>query len=470
MVERDAGSFRDPSGHVYEREGRVFRTITRRAAGDYEYLRQVDFLSELTERGWFIGADEVDPSALGPVAEDVRYVVEHPVVPFISYPYEWSFSGLKAAALLHLDLHLEALEHEISLSDASAYNVQFVGARPVFIDLLSLRPYRSGEFWLGHRQFCEQFLNPLLLRAFIGITHNAWYRGSLEGIPTAEFSRMLSMRHWLSWNVLSHVVLPARFQASAARKANKKLEKVKERKLPLSGLRGMLRQLRKWISMLTPADVSETAWGNYANTHSYAPGEESAKKKFVAEFVDRVRPKMLWDLGCNIGEYAETGLDAGAEYVVGFDADHGAIDAAFTRSQEKNLNFLPLYLDAANPSPDQGWELEERKGLSKRANADAILALAFEHHLAIGRNVPIDRLMDWITGLARTGVVEFVHKSDPTVQEMLALREDIFDDYTEENFVAALKRSASIVKSERVSASGRHLFWYERNNRRDMDD
>ncbi len=149
---------------------------------------------------------------------------------------------------------------------------------------------------------------------------------------------------------------------------------------------------------------------------------------------------------------------------MGFDSDQGALDAAFARSQAKNLDFLPLYLDAANPTPDQGWEFSERKGLGKRANADAILALAFEHHLAIGRNVPIDRLVDWITGLAPTGVIEFVHKTDPTVQRMLALREDIFDDYGEAQFVSALTSRARILKSEVVSASGRRLFWYEKNN------
>ena len=56
---------------------------------------------------------------------------------------------------------------------------------------------------------------------------------------------------------------------------------------------------------------------------------------------------------------------------------------------------------------------------------DAVLALAFEHHLAIARNVPLHRVVGWLTKWAPAGVIEFVEKSDPTVQKMLALREDI---------------------------------------------
>ncbi len=461
-IAADASSFRDPAGHVYQIDGRVYRTITSRAASDYEFLRQTDFLLDISERGWFVGASEIDPSVLGTVDEEVRYVVEHPRIPFVSYPYEWSFPALKAAALLHLDLHLEALQHNVNLCDASAYNVQFVGARPVFIDMLSMRRYRDGEFWLGHRQFCEQFLNPLLLRAYFGVPHNAWYRGNLEGITADDLSRMLSLRQKLSWNIITQVVLPARLQKAAIVKRPDDLKKLKQRRLPLHAFRGMLTQLRNWISKLEPADTSKTVWGDYDKTHTYSSDEAVAKHRFIDNFVSRVKPALLWDLGCNTGEYTETALDAGARYVVGFDFDQGALQAAFARAKTKDLNFLPLYLNAANPSPDQGWSSAERSGLQSRASADAIIALAFEHHLAIGHNIPLDRVLDWLIGLAPTGVIEFVQKSDPTVQEMLTLREDIFDDYNEENFSSLLQQRARIVKSETVSATGRKLFCYDR--------
>jgi ribosomal protein L11 methylase PrmA len=389
-------------------------------------------------------------------------VVEHPRLAFVSYPYEWSFRLLKAAALLHLDLHLAALDHGMTLSDASAYNVQFLGARPLFVDLLSLRRYREGEFWDGHSQFCHQFLNPLLLRALLGVSHNAWYRGALEGITTTELARVLPLRRKLSWNVFSQVVLQAKMQNLARGKSRSELAGTKRKKLPPSAFRNMLTQLRGWIAGLEPLDREKSVWNDYAEANTYKSEEAQAKRRFVADFAAATRPGLLFDLGCNTGAYSEAALEAGAGRVIGFDFDQGALDQAFERARQKGLDFLPLHLDAANPSPDQGWRQQERAGFGRRAQADAIVALAFEHHLAIGRNLPLDQVLDWLIGLAPMGVIEFVQKTDSTVQQMLALREDIFADYSEAAFVAAIEKRARVVRSETISGEGRRLFWYDR--------
>ncbi len=461
-VSAEAGSFRDPAGRVYEAGDRVFRTVAARAVDDYEFLRETGLLRWLTHEKWLIDAEEVDPKVLGDLGKDAAYVIEHPRLPFISYPYEWSFPMLKAGALLHLDLHIQALQHDVTLSDASAYNIQFYGSRPIFIDLLSLRRYREGEFWLGHRQFCEQFLNPLLLTSFLGVSHTRWYRGNLEGIPVEDMNRLLPLRRKLSWRVMTHIVLQARLQRTAIKRQDK-LKSIKKQKLPRATFLGMLAQLRKWIAGLEPAGKDKSLWGEYSDGgHGYAPQEQAAKHKFVAEFCEKVKPPLLWDLGCNTGEYSECALEAGAQYVVGFDFDQHALEAAFARSHKKDLDFLPLFLDAANPSPSQGWNESERKGLKNRAKANAILALAFEHHLAVGRNIPLDSVVSWLVNLAPKGIIEFVPKSDPRIQQMLTLREDIFTEYDQKTFTTLLERNARIVRAESVSATGRHLFWYDR--------
>ena len=59
-------------------------------------------------------------------------------------------------------------------------------------------------------------------------------------------------------------------------------------------------------------------------------------------------------------------------------------------------------------------------------------------------------------------MIEFVPKSDPTVQRMLALREDIFTDYDEAAFRTCLANNARIVRDRVVSQHGRRLFWYDR--------
>jgi ribosomal protein L11 methylase PrmA len=462
MLVRDPASFRDPAGHVYIAGDRILRSVSASAAPAYESIRNRGLLSRGQARGWVVGTRETT-DVEAPEDDGGRYWLEHDRIPFISYPYEWPFGALKAAALLHLDLQIDAFEQGVTLSDGSAYNVQFRGATPVFIDVLSFRPYTEGEYWAGHRQFCRQFLNPLLLRALAGLPHNAWYRGSLDGIGADELDAVLSFRRKLSFNVFTQVTFAARLEARAVRTSARQARRRPPRPLPRSAYAGLLHQLRGWIARLTPRGHDVTTWSGYEEGHSYADAEHGAKRTFVERFLTRARPSTIWDFGCNTGEYAELACRTLPEAVViGFEADHGALERAFARAAQERLNFLPLYMDAANPSPSQGWNEAERGGLASRGPAQAMLALALVHHLAIGRNTPLPDLVRWLASFARAGVIEFIPKSDPMVQLMLAQRDDVFPDYHEAAFTAALSSVARIVERQTISAAGRQLFLYER--------
>jgi ribosomal protein L11 methylase PrmA len=457
---RDSGSFRDPSGTVLVAADRVFRTIMPIAAADYENTRRTGILEELVAHGLVVEERPVSKEVLGSLGEVASYVVEHPKLPFISYPYEWCFHALKDAALLHLDVHLRCLDRGVTLSDASAFNIQFCGPSPIFIDTLSLRPYREGAIWTAHRQFCDHFLNPLLLRSLLGIPHNAWYRGSMDGIPVEHLANALPFTAKLSWNVIKHVVLHSLFEKMSSK--DRPVTAINQVRLPLAAFRHILTGLREWVSTLAPKDGGKTVWRDYAEVNSYSDDETRKKMRFVKEFAAAVRPALLCDLGCNTGEYSKAALHAGAQLSIGFDFDVGALERAYLRAKAQKLNLLPLHLDATNPSPSQGWAQNERKGMRERLAADAVLALAFVHHIAVAKNVPLDYVVDWVVGLAPTGVIEFVQKDDPMVRELLRLREDIFSDYSEENFERALRARARIHKVEQVSAAGRKLYWFER--------
>jgi ribosomal protein L11 methylase PrmA len=458
----DAGSFRDPSGRVYHAGREIYRTVSRCASEEYRSVCSTGLLDTLMAEGKLVETIEVDHRVLKDAGIEPEMVLRHQRIPFISYPYEWPFALLKSAALLHLDIHIEALKQDITVSDASAYNVQFRGVEPLFIDVLSFRRYHEGEIWTGHRQFCEQFLNPLLLRSLTGVPHNDWYRGRLDGIETQHLAALLPWWRNLSINVLSHVTLQARLQQAASAGSSSYIERAKQTKLPKRSFMAMLEQLNRWIDSLQPLRSTATVWQEYAENTNYAEDERQAKRRCISAFCRRTKPEMLWDIGCNTGEYAEAALSCGAKHVVGFDYDQGALERAVARAAGRRLDLLPLYQDGANPSPDQGWMGRERRSALGRGGADALIALAFEHHLAIGRNVPLDQLVAWLVALAPRGIIEFVQKSDPMVQRLLALREDIFEDYSTDTFEAALNSKARIVSAEQVSASGRTLYSYER--------
>ena len=460
-VATESGSFRDRRGRIFYRSGRVFRTVMPVTLDDYEFVRATGIINSLVAEKKLVGETVVDGSLLGKQGGDASLVLEHPRLPFISYPYEWPFPALKAAALLHLDIQQAALKKGVALTDATAYNVQFIGSNPIFIDSLSFRRYTNGEYWSGHRQFCEQFINPLLLRSIAGVPYNTWYRGSLEGIPTEDLSNVLPWTSRLSWNVLTNVFMQARLQRT--HDSFDAIERVKARKLPRIGFEQILHSLQKWVAGLEPKSDGNTTWQDYASNNSYADDETIKKRQFVADFVNYVRPELIFDVGCNTGDYSELALGNGAKLAIGFDFDHGALDFGFLRARRESLNFLPLHLDAANPSPMQGWSQRERQGFRERAKGDAVLGLALIHHLAIARNLPLEEVIGWLIDMAPQGVIEFVPKHDPMVQRLLQMREDLFDDYDKESFEKHIQDRARIIKSETISSSGRVLYWFDRN-------
>lgn len=454
----EPGSFRDPGGRVFEAGGTIVRAVMKTALDNFSHARDAGVLRKLVDERKLVDFADVTADAAAYGIAEAPVLLSHPRIPFISYPYEWSFSLHKAAALFHLDLQLALLDEGFALSDATAYNVQFDGVQPVFIDHLSIRPYNEGEIWAGHRQFCMQFLNPLLMWSILGLQPNHWFRGSLEGVAPEDLAKMLPMRSKLSWTVLTHVFAQAAMQTKSV--AAKRHRDYRTVKLPRTSFEGILRGLRRKIEKLSPPG-NLTVWGDYAGCNSYRSEEAQAKARFVQEMVAAVRPQLMYDLGCNTGDYSSAALDAGAQKVIGFDFDHGALEIAYQRAQAEQLEFLPLWLDAANPSPAQGWNQAERKGLSGRADAQALIALAFIHHIAIGRNVPLDMATDWLLSLAPAGVIEFPHKTDPMVQTLLAQREDIFPDYEKANFERILMERARIVKSVDVLPT-RTLYWFDR--------
>ncbi len=460
-LSRDKGSYRDPAGHIYHCDNRIFRTITTKGIDDYRALKGA-FLDQLVEERWIVNTSEVSTGEFE-VNEEFVYLLEHEKLPFISYPYEWSFNQLKSAAIFHLSFHLKLLDNGFTLKDASAYNIQFSNRKPIFIDFLSIKKYRVGEFWEGQKQFTEQFLIPLLLSAEFGIAHNSWYRGNLEGISATDFVALLP---WFSKYTLKrylYITLPEKMQQkNIGASENQLKQKISNKSLSLAGYKGILKQLRNWIKNLEYKQTRATNWGTYSISNTYSENENKLKREFIVDQVRIAGSQTVADLGCNTGEFSRAAFEGGAKRVVGFDFDTIAINNAYIQFQGSSNDFLPLFMDATNPSPNLGWNNTERLALSARLKVDFVIALAFIHHLAIARNIFLDEAVQWIVSIAPHGIIEFVEKSDTTVQIMLSMRDDLFHNYTRENFETALSRCTTLFQQESITKSGRILYRYFR--------
>lgn len=463
MTAFDPGSFRDPAGHVVRQGDRVFRVVAPDKAAEARAVLAAPFFKRRLGTSivpTWIAAERDRIGVTSALQGDFPFVLEHERIAVISYPFEWPFSLLKRAAELHLEIHLEALEEGFDLSDASAYNVQFAGTDPLFIDVLSFRRYREGAYWSGYKQFCEEFLAPLLLTAYCGIPFNNWYRGSLSGLDLVSLSRLLPIRAHFSLRTQLHVFMHARLMRRI--RSHEAGAAVGEGKLPLESLKGLLRGMLSFVRSLKPKGLERTYWKDYEFNNSYAPEDAERKRAAVRAFVERARPGLLVDVGCNSGDFSALSLAAGAGSTVGLDFDQGALEAAVSRADEHRLPLLPLYQDLVNPSASQGWAANERGGFVERVRPDAVVALAVLHHLIIGKNIPFAAAIKWLVDLAPKGLLEFVPKSDPMVQGMLVHRGDIFPHYTETGFRDMLSRVARITAEVQSSASGRRVFVYER--------
>jgi hypothetical protein len=457
-IGRHPGSFRDPaSGVLLGDDGRVYRYFSSDLASQFSALNDTGLLPALVDRGSVLESTPLsidDAPDLYRVANDVGLVVEHPRIPFVSYPYEWPLEMMKATALLHLDLMSEALERGFTLKDATPYNVQFRGPNPVLIDIGSFERYEEGAPWIGYSQFCRLFLNPLLLQAYTGVPYQPWLRGSPEGIEPAVLSPLLPLRRKLNPGVFMDVVLQA--WLSRRLKAGDDKPPPKPRPIPKAVITGLVNRLRKSIGRLKRRGGSST-WLDYEAKLPYGVEALAKKDRLVEEALERARPGVVWDLGCNTGKYSMMAARH-AGYVVAMDYDEASVGALFERAKGEFANLLPLTMDFLNPSPSQGWAQTERQGLHDRGPADFALCLALVHHLAIGGNVPLPRIVDWLAGIARAGVVEFVPKSDPMVQTLLRTRADVFGDYSLEAFEEALLERFEIETKAGLPGSERVLY------------
>jgi ribosomal protein L11 methylase PrmA len=458
VVERDPGSYRDPGGFIYRRDGVLYRQIGAGSIDDWQLFLTSGLAGRLILSGQLIGHEEA-PLSVAATA-DARAVIAPDPIEFISYPYEWTFGELKDAALLTLDVQLSALGAGWTLKDASAYNIQFRNGRPVMIDSLSFEPHENGSPWVAYRQFCEHFLAPLALMARRDIRLAALLRADPDGVPLDLAKGLLPWRTRLNFGLLSHLHLHANAQVRHAADDDNG-QTARGVRISRAKLTGLVQNLRNTVAALD-WKPGGTEWSDYADNTSYNDRATLAKERLVGEFVRQVPGTRAWDLGANTGRYSRIAAEAGKR-VLAFDIDPAAAERNYRQIREEGRgDILPLILDVANPSPGIGWANTERRSLLERADPDVILALALVHHLAISRNVPLPMLLDLFAELAPWAIVEFVPKEDPMVRRLLATRRDVFPDYTLEGFREAAGERWVVASEEPIEDSPRTLFLLRR--------
>ncbi len=448
-------SFRDPNGFLFVQNGVLYRQINTGYRSNFDHLIESNLYTDLVQRGWLIAHDEVEIAS----SEDVQvYKIIKPFhLDFISYPHEWSFSQLKDAAQLTLKIQKRALKYSMSLKDSSAYNIQFSleTGKPVLIDTLSFEIYEEGRPWVAYRQFCQHFLAPLALMAYRDCRLSQLLRIHIDGIPLDLASSLLPKTTYLKFGLLTHLHIHASAQRRFAGRDRDSSNL--NRRMNKTAFLGLIDSLSGTVKKLT-WQPKNTDWGEYYNATNYADESMSQKGEIIREFVERISPKMVWDLGANTGLFSRIASRKRIT-TIAFDIDPAAVEKNYLQLKRGNeSHLLPLIVDLTNPSANMGWANRERHSLGDRANADLILALALVHHLAITNNLPLGMISRYFSELAPWLIIEFVPKEDSQVQRLLSSREDIFDNYTKDGFVSAFRKNYHIQAVKDIPGSKRSLY------------
>ena len=386
-------------------------------------------------------------------------LLRHERIPFISYPYEWPFSMLKDAALLQLELLEQALSEDLILKDSSPYNIQWRGASPSFVDVGSFERLRSGEPWIGYRQFCMLFLYPLLLQALKDVPFQPRLRGAIDGIPPEEMANLLSFRDRFRRGVMTSVFLHARLERRYAKRGREVRDELREAGFKKELIVANVRRLSKLVRRLA-WDPPEGVWTSYGEENSYSDQDAREKDEFVRQAATSREWGLVWDLGCNNGRHSRIAAER-AKYVVAVDGDQGAVELLYrSLREERERKILPLMVNLADPSPGLGWRGAERPPLRERGQPELVLALALVHHLSIAANVPIRAVVEWLRELGAALVVEFPMREDPMVELLLsAKREKLHPDYDLEVFERHLGEAFD-VRSRTILRSGTRVLYF----------
>lgn len=449
--EKLPSSFRDPSGFLFFQDDSIYRQVNIIYKENYDNLMDSGLYETLVKAGLLISHDEI---VTQDAVDDYIYKILKPeLIPFISYPYEWCFSQLKDAALATIRVQKIALEHGMTLKDSSAYNIQFMKGKPVFIDTLSFEKYNDGEPWVAYRQFCQHFVAPLAIMSYKDIRLSQLLRAHIDGIPLDLASSLLPLRTRFMFSLLSHVHLHAKSQKFFANKT----VNVSAHKMSRQSLLGMINNLEATINKLTWRPQS-TLWESYYGATSYSPDAFQHKKMIVTEFLNKINPKSVWDYGANIGYFSQIAADNKCQ-VVAFDNDPSCVERIYLDVVKNGeINILPLYLDLTNPSPSIGWANSERMSIIERGKADTALALALVHHLAISNNLPFSNIAEFLSKVCNSLIIEYIPKTDSQVQRLLSTRKDIFHDYTQSKFEDEFGSYFKTESSVKIKESERTLY------------
>ena len=456
-------SLRDPAGELHFFDGRLVRLVRDEGVSNLDIFLDSDALGPFRENGALIGGRRIDPSTVSGLCggEKPAAAVEHDLIPFVSYPYEWPAEMLYAAAKLTLDLAGAGIDGGIGLKDAKPDNVMFRGPAPVFIDALSFEKRTPGDpIWRAEAQFIRTFLLPLLAHQETGLSLNELFLNRGDGLEPEEVYRLLGPWRRLAPRNLGLVTLPTKLNrfADGAGIYRRRVLPSDEKARYILG--GTLARLNRNLRRVAPKAGRPSGWSGYMATTSYSEADFAQKETFVTAILNEVRPQTVLDVGCNTGHFSRI-LAKGGASVVAVDLDPVVAGAAWRQAKSESLDILTLVQNLCQPSPGTGWRNQEKTSFLSRAQKrfDAVVMLAVAHHMMASDGIPLSEILALAAEMTKDAVIiEFVAREDNQFQRIVRGRDDLYRDYDRDAFETACRERFEIQRREAPDGTTRALY------------
>ena len=454
MSSQPTASFRDPENAAFLHEGAWYRIASPASAAAIDVLRDSTLYDTLISEHALIPFDRIEGEqasrvlaafahSSGRESKPKSRVFRVDTVEVITYPWEWPNSLLESAAQLTLSLRSRLLDIGLELKDASAFNVQFRGLTPCFIDIGSVEGWRPNPSWNASRQFIEHFINPLAVGLGDHVTAaDAWQLSRHRGLRSVAARPLLpkGKRRSLSLMLLQATTRPTSKAPSETQFAG---EANKHRELALSATRGLIKRLAKQISKLH-GEVHATTWVGYGSREHYEESDLTRKSDFAAEFINAHpgREHLVLDVGGNDGFTASRLVrDANANVIV-MDADAGALDVLYAGvSSNADLagRITPILGDITNLSPASGLLDAEFASFLARVHPTAVICQAVLHHVVITQGTPMTFAIEALARFGAPVQIEFATEDDEKVRLLLSQIPNWSGEYSTSALLDALR-------------------------------
>lgn len=425
----------DPASRLIKKkdEKRIFRVVSPGYESSYMEVY------ELCKKNALFGNEIINTTIVEEKYVNDSLVFEHEYVEPISYCFEWAPLMIFDYVNFMIDLMHKLSDAGLGLSDGHVLNATIHNGQFVFLDFGAIKTGYTRKVTL--MEIINTHILPLVLLGRRQI-EKAYMHLKNPGI---EFT-VADIQGYID---------------------NYELQKMKELYdiAIISNSKqdiGVFCTKAKEIISYFKNDFSQTKWLGYQDDEWKLSAERSkwsTKMENAIALIESVKPKTIIDMAGNMGWYGSY-LHDKLDYSIILDFDYGCVDNIWNRCKEEKINnVLPIYMSICSPTLDyyrdepigKSGIISWRSSAVDRMKADLVIALAIVHHLAFRQQLTFEEIIGQFELFSnRYLLIEFIQQEDQYITNFI---KEGFEWYTEDNFVAELKKKFTILDTAKSTPS-----------------